>query len=200
MIERHATGHVRLVRYADDYLLMLQRQDAEAMTAALAERATKLGLHLHEDKTRLIEFGRFAEANRRRKGRARPEVLDFLGFTHYCDKTRDGRFLLCQKTQGKRMIRKLKELRREMRRRMHQRLRDQHAWLCSVLRGHYAYFGISGNSRALGCFRLQVMKAWRRVLLRRCQRPKLSWERLNALPKVFQLPFGRIHGWRQQMA
>ena len=111
---RHATGHVRLVRYADDYLLMFKRrQDAEAMTAALVERLAKFGLHLHEDKTRLIEFGRFA--NRRRKGRARPEVFDFLGFTHYCGKTRDGRFLLCQKTQGKRMIRKLKELPREMR-------------------------------------------------------------------------------------
>jgi hypothetical protein len=79
--------------------------------------------------------------------------------TNYCGKTGDGRFLLCQKTQGKRMIRKLEELRREMRRRMHQRLRDQQAWLSSVLREYYAYFGISGNSRALGCFRLQVMKA-----------------------------------------
>jgi len=198
---RHATGHVRLVRYADDYLLMFQRrQDAEAMTAALTERLAKFGLHLHEDKTRLIEFGRFAEANGRRKGRARPEAFDFLGLTHYCGETRDGRFLLCQKTQRKRMIRKLKELRREMRRRMHQRLRDQHAWLCSVLRGHYAYFGISGNSMALGRFRLQVIKAWRRVLLRRSQRPKLSWARFNALLKVFPLPFGRVHGWRQQMA
>ena len=113
---------------------------------------------------------------------------------------RNERFLLCQKTQRQRMIRKLKELRREMRRRMHQRLRDQHAWLSSVQRGHYAYFGISSNSRALGRFRLQVMKAWRRVLLRRSQRPKLSWERFNALLKVFPLPFGRVHGWRQQMA
>jgi hypothetical protein len=188
---RHATGHVRLVRYADDYLPMFRRRrDAEAMTAALTERLAKFGLHLHEDKTRLIEFGRFAEENRRRKGRARPEVFDFLGLTHYCGKTRDGQ------TQRQRMIRKLKELRREMRRRMHQRLRDQSVWLSSVLRGHYAYFGISGNSRALGRFRLQVMKAWRRVLLRRSQRPKLSWERFNALLKVFPLPFGRVHGWR----
>src|SRR4029077_4438178 len=105
------------VRHADDYLLMLQRRhDADTMMAALTERLAKFGLHLHEDKTRLIEFGRFAEENRRRKGRVRPEVFDFLGFTHYCGKTRDGRFLLCQKTQRKRMIRKLKELRREMRR------------------------------------------------------------------------------------
>jgi RNA-directed DNA polymerase len=198
---RHATGHVRLVRYADDYLLMFQRrQDAEMMTAALAERLAKFGLRLHEDKTRLIEFGRFAKENRRRKGRERPEVFDFLGFTHFCGKTRDGRFLLCQKTQRKRMIRKLKELRLAMRRRMHHRFRDQHAWLCSVLRGHYAYFGIPGNSTDLGRFRLQVMKAWRRALLRRSQRPKLSWERFNAILRVLPLPFARIHGWRHQMA
>jgi RNA-directed DNA polymerase len=90
----HATGQVPLVRYADGYLVLFQRrQDAETMMAALAERLAKFGLHLHEDKTRLIEFGRFAEENRRRKGRARPEVFDFLGFTHYCGETRDGRFL-----------------------------------------------------------------------------------------------------------
>ena len=143
---------------------------------------------------------RFAEENRRRKGRARPEVFDFLGFTHYCGETRDGRFLLCQKTQRKRMIRKLKELRQEMRRRMHQRLRDQHRWLAAVLRGHYAYFGIPGNSTCLGRFRLQVMKAWRRVLLRRSQRPKLSWERFNAILKVFPIPIGHVRDWRHQMA
>jgi RNA-directed DNA polymerase len=97
---RYATGQVRLVRYADAYLLLFRRrQDAETMMAALAERPAKFGLHLHEDKTRLIEFGRFAEENRRRKGRARPEVFVFLGFTHCCGKTTDGRFLLCQKTQ-----------------------------------------------------------------------------------------------------
>jgi RNA-directed DNA polymerase len=146
---RHAIGQVWLVRYADNYLLLFQRrQYAETMTAALAERLAKFGLHLHEDKTRLIEFGRFAEENRRRKGRARPQVFDFLGFTHYYGETRDGCFLLCQKTQRKRMIRKLKELRQEMRRRMHQWLRDQHRWLAAVLRGHYAYFGIPGNSTA----------------------------------------------------
>lgn len=120
-------------------------------------------------------------------------MFDFLGFTHYRGRTREGRFLLCQKTQRKRLIRKLKELRQEIRRRMHQRLRDQHRWLAAVLRGHYAYVGIPGNSTSLDRFRLQAMKAWRRVLLRRSQRPKLSWERFNALRKVFPLPFGRVH-------
>jgi hypothetical protein len=170
------------------------------MMAALAERRAKFGLHLHEEKTRLIEFGQFTEENRRRKGRGRPEVFDFLGFTHYCGKTRDGRFLLCQKTQRNRMIRKLKELRQEVRRRMHQRLGDQHRWLAAVLRGHYAYFGIPGNSTCLGRFRLQVMKGWRRVLLRRSQRPKLSRERFNAILRVFPIPTARVHGWRHQMA
>lgn len=198
---RQSTGHVRLVRYADDYLLLFQRrQDAESMTAALAERLAKFGLHLHEEKTRLIEFGRFTEENRRRKGRGRPEVFDFLGFTHYCGKTRDGRFLLRQKTQRKRMIRKLKELRQEMRRRMHHRLGDQHRWLAAMLRGHYAYFGIPGNSTCLDRFRFQVMKAWRRVLLRRSQRPKLSWERFYAILQVFPIPIGHVKGWRHQMA
>jgi RNA-directed DNA polymerase len=199
---RYATGQVRLVRYADDYLLLFRRrQDAETMMAALAGRPAKFGLHLHEDKTRLIEFGRFAEENRRRKGRARPEVFVFLGFTHCCGKTTDGRFLLCQKTQRKRMIRKMKELRQKMRRRMHQWLRDQHKWLTAVLRGHYAaYFGVPGNSTCLGGFRLQVMKAWRRVLLRRSQRPKLSWERFNAILKVFPIPIGHVLDWHHQMA
>jgi len=109
-------------------------------------------------------------------------------------------FLLCRKTQRKRMIRKPRGPRREMRRRMHQRLRDQHRWLAAVLRGHYAYFGIPGNSSCLGRFRLQVMKAWRRVLLRRSQRPKLSWERFNAILKDFPLPRGRVHVWHDQMA
>jgi hypothetical protein len=127
-------------------------------------------------------------------------VFDFLGLTHYCGKARDGRLLLCQKTERKRMIRKPKEFVWGSGAGCTERLRDQHAWLCSVLRGHYAYFRISGNSTALGRFRLQVMKAWRRVLLRRSQRPKLSWERFNAILKVFPLPVGHVHGWRQQMA
>jgi RNA-directed DNA polymerase len=98
------------------------------------------------------------------------------------------------------MIRNLKELRQEMRRWMHQRLRDQHRRLAAVLRGHYAYFGIPGNSTCLGRFRLQATKAWRRVLLRRSQWPKLSWERFNAILRVFPIPIGHVRDWRYQMA
>ena len=115
---------MRLVRYADDFLLTFERRaDADRMATALAERLAKFGLRLHEDKTRLIEFGRFAATNRQRRSEGRPETFDFLGFTHYCGKTLDGRFMVHRKTQRGRMVRKLKELRQELKRRMHTRLR-----------------------------------------------------------------------------
>ena len=195
---RHATGRMRLVKYADDFLLTFERRgDAERMAAALAERLAKFGLQLHEGKTRLIQFGRFAEANRRRFGAGRPETFAFLGFTHYCGTTRNGRFIVQRKTERRRMVAKLKELRQMMKWRRHVPVRIQHTWLSAVLRGHYAYYGITGNSRALGQFREQVQLAWRWVLRRRGQRPHLPWDRFNRLLSVYPLPPPRIvHHWR----
>ena len=120
--------------------------------------------------------------------------------SHYCGKTRDGRFLLCQKTQRKRMIRKLKELRREMRRRMHQRLRDQHAWLCSVLRGHYAYFGISGNSTALGLPSSGDEGVAAGPAAAKPTAEALLGAVTTLSSRSSRYVFGRVHGWRQQMA
>jgi len=161
----------------------------------------RFGLERHEGKTRLIEFGRFAQANRRRRGAGRPETFDFLGFTHYCGSTRAGRFMVQRKTQRKRMIRKLKELRREMKRRMHHRPAEQHQWLSAVLRGHDAYFGITGNSRCMATFRFQLQTWWRWVLRRRGQRPKLPWERFYAILKVYPLPPPHlVHDWRKPSA
>lgn len=199
---RYASGRMRLVKYADDFLLTFERRaDAERLAAALAERLAKFGLQLHEGKTRLIEFGRFAETNRRRRGEGRPETFTFLGFTHYCGKTRAGRFIVQRKTERRRMIAKLKELRRTMKRRRHLPVRDQHTWLAAVLRGHYAYYGITGNSRSLGQFKEQVQLTWCRVLRRRGQRPHLPWERFNRLLTVFPLPSPRIvHHWRYRPA
>nr|WP_288142235.1 reverse transcriptase domain-containing protein [Mesorhizobium sp.] len=112
---REARRHVRLVRFADDYLLLCEaRDDAQKMLAALPERLAKFGLSLHEGKTRLVEFGRFAAANRQRRGEKRPETFDFLGFTHHCGVSRSGRFMVKRKTQRKRLVRKLKEQRLEM--------------------------------------------------------------------------------------
>jgi len=200
-LRRYATGHIRLVRYADDYVPLFERRaDAEEMQAAMVERLAKFGLQLHEAKTRLIEFGRFADVNRRRRGERRPETFDFLGFTHYCGKSREGRFRLVQKTQRKRMMRRLKELRQELRCRMHSPVRDQQKWLRSVLIGHYAYFGIPGNSAGIADFLNEATKAWIATLRRRGQRPKLPWERVNSvLLQVFPLPPALIRGWMQPL-
>ena len=174
-----------------------RRAEPQAMAAALADRLAKFGLQLHEGKTRLVEFGRFAEVNRRRRGQSRPETFDFLGFTHYCGKTRDGRFIAKCRTQSKRKIRKLKALRQEMKRRMHRPLGEQQRWLSWVLRGHYAYYGITGNYRSLAGFFGQVMEGWLQALRRRSQRPHLPWERFHRILEAFPLPEPRIvHDWR----
>jgi group II intron reverse transcriptase/maturase len=201
-MRRTATGRVRLVRYADDFLLTFERRaDAYRMAAALGDRLAKFGLRLHEDKTRLIEFGRFAAANRRQRKEGRPDTFSFLGFTHYCGKTLDGRFMVHRKTERGRLTRKLKELRQEMKRWMHVQVREQHRWLSRVLRGHYAYYGVTGNSYSLHRFRNQAVKAWLRVLQRRSQKRRLSWDRFNAFLRTNPLPPPRlVHIWRGRAA
>ena len=198
---REARRHVRLVRYADDYLLLFEeRADALRMLAALPDRLAKFGLSLHEGKTRRVEFGRFAAANRHRRGEGRPETFDFLGFTHFCGVTRTGGFMVQRKTQRTRMTRKLKELRAAMKKRRHDPVADQSRWLGAVLRGHYAYFGITGNSASITKFHFAVGQWWRWVLRRRGQRPTLPWARFNAILERFALPRPRIvHNWRYQM-
>lgn len=195
---RRASGPMRLVRYADDVLLTFQHhRDALRMRSELNTRLARFSLSLHEEKTRLIEFGQFAGANRRRRGLGKPETFDFLGFTHYCATTLRGRFMALRRTQRKRMLAKLKELRRQMRRRMHLPLRAQQTWLSAVLRGHYAYYGITGNSRSLHRFYLQLVRAWFYWLRRRDGRRRLNWARFNELLKQFPLPQPRIvHVWQ----
>src|SRR4051794_14330123 len=120
--------------------------DGKKLLVALKDRLAHFGLSLHEGKTRLIAFGRFAAQRRQAAGLRRPETFDFLGFTHYCGETRSGRFMVKRKTQAKRMVRKLKILREEMARRMHTPIREQHQWLCQVLRGHCQYYGVSSTT------------------------------------------------------
>ena len=195
---RHAQGRIRLVRFADDFLLLCEhRGDALRVMSDLRERLGKFGLALHESKTRLVEFGRFAAANRSRRGQGRPETFDFLGFTHYCGTTRKGGFMVKLKTQRTRMIRKLKELRIQMKKRRHESVVAQSRWLAAVLRGHYAYFGITGNAAGIAKFYLAVVRWWRWVLRRRGQRPKLPWERFAAILSRHPLPPPRlVHNWR----
>jgi group II intron reverse transcriptase/maturase len=189
---RNARGRIVIVRYCDDFVMGFQYEaDARRMLADLKERVEKFGLMLHEEKTRLIEFGRLPALKRARKGERRPETFTFLGFTHYCGWTRDGRFVLKRKTQGKRMTRKLKELRQRARRRMHAPVAEQSRWLCRVLRGHYAYYGLPSNYPAMHGFYQEVVHLWYRSLRRRSQRSH-GWDWFRKLLDQFPLPKPRI--------
>jgi RNA-directed DNA polymerase len=195
--QRHARGRVVIVRYADDFVMGFQYEDdARRMLADLKERLTKFGLALHEDKTRLIEFGRFAPRDRANRGEKRPETFAFLGFTHYCATNRTGLFLVKRKTQSKRLSRKLKELREQAFKRMHWSLKEQQQWLTRVLNGHYAYFGVGGNERPLNAYYWSITGLWHRALARRSQRG-LTWTRFLDLLKCFPLPRPRtVRPWK----
>ena len=197
--KREARGDVIVVRYVDDFVVGFQyRDDAERFLEELRERFQKFNLELHPEKTRLIEFGRFAATNRRRCGEGKPETFNFLGLTHICGTTRKGKFQVVRQTMLQRMRGKLKELKIELRRRMHFPVPEVGRWLKSVLRGHYQYYGVPGNKDAMNQFRYQVARLWYRVLLRRSQKKRLNWERMKRLIKCW-LPYPRIvHPYPEQ--
>jgi RNA-directed DNA polymerase len=179
---RQAAGDVIVVRFCDDVVVGFQyQQDAEGFLEALKKRFRKFNLELHEDKTRLIEFGRFAVQNRKRQGKEKPETFDFLGFTHICGKTRKGKFVVLRYTIAKRMRAKLLELKGELRRRLHWPVPVVGKWLRVVLLGHYRYFGVPGNIRKIGAFKYHLSLLWFRTLRRRSQRHRLIWERMSRL-------------------
>src|ERR1051325_400281 len=176
---KQAKGDVIIVRYADDAVLGFERRDeAERFLVQLRERLAKFGLELHPEKTRLIEFGRYAAKSRRARGQGKPETFDFLGFTHICGTTRKtGRFIVRRKTIGKRMSAKLKEIRAELKKRRHQSNADTVKWLRSVVRGYFQYHAIPDNQRLLDAFRQDVLRKWLHQLRRRSQRSRWTWER-----------------------
>ena len=190
---RQAKGDVIVVRYADDFLVGFQsKTEAEAFLVALRERLTRFGLELHPDKTRLIEFGPFADHNRRGRGQGKPETFNFLGFTHICSRKRsNGRFTVLRQTQRSRLQGKLAEVKAELKRRMHDPVPELGQWLGSVLRGHLQYYGVPMNAPALNLFRFQVARLWYRTLCRRSQKGRVLWERMNRLIQRY-LPPARI--------
>jgi group II intron reverse transcriptase/maturase len=196
---RNARGDVVLVRFADDYVAGFERrEDAEQFLADLRERFAKFALELHPDKTRLIEFGRFAAPNRARRGERKPETFTFLGFTHICAKDRHGHFKLRRVTSKKKMHAKLKSVKTEMRRRMHHPIPDQGRWLARVLQGHYNYYAVPDNSQALRGFRERVIWHWRAALTRRSQKGRITLQRIYGLAARW-LPEPRIlHPWPNQ--
>ena len=195
---REATGNMILVRYADDIVVGFQHaDDARRFWKALRERLGAFALSLHEGKTRLIEFGRYAAANRARRGLGKPETFGFLGFTHICAKSRKGRFLLMRKTRSDRMRAKLREVKDRLRQIMHLPVPAQGGWLKRVVTGYYNYFAVPTNSRALSAFRYQIIDLWRRTLARRSQQDRTGWDRIAQLARDF-LPAPRIlHPWPQ---
>jgi group II intron reverse transcriptase/maturase len=189
---RHAHGDVVVVRFADDFIAGFEHEgDARRFLRDLRERFAKFNLELHPDKTRLIEFGRFAAERRKKRGLGKPETFDFLGFTHLCAKNRNGQFWLRRITISKRMRSKLKQVKAELRRRRHLPIPEQGRWLASVVRGHLAYYAVPGNSDAVSAFRNQAMRHWCRALRGRSQRTRLTWDRMYRLANRW-LPPARI--------
>jgi group II intron reverse transcriptase/maturase len=178
--KREARGAMIVVRYADDFVVGFEhREEAERFQGELSERLRKFDLKLHEEKTRLIEFGKHAVSRRRQRGEGKPETFNFLGFTHFCGKTRSGRFTVIRKTMRKRMQAKLRDLKKEFRRQMHTDLREQGKWVSAVLRGHYGYYGVPFNSASLWSFAYHVRVLWHRALRRRSQSNRLTWEQFT---------------------
>jgi RNA-directed DNA polymerase len=186
-----ARGEVMIVRYADDAVLGFEyREEAERFLEQLRERLRKFGLELHPEKTRLIEFGRYATERREKRGEGKPETFNFLGFTHICGRNHStGNFTVQRKTIGKRMAAKLKDLKAKLRQRMHARLPGTVKWLQQVVSGYFQYHAIPGNWARMEAFRREVQRIWFRMLRRRSQRSRLTWERFlkslgTLLPRV----------------
>jgi RNA-directed DNA polymerase len=157
------------------------RDDAERFWRELQERFGKFNLVLHPEKTRLIEFGRFAVERRKRRAQGKPETFDFLGFTHTCSKTRNGKFTVRRKTIAQRLRRKLQAVKETLRRRMHWPIPQQGAWLKSVLLGHYRSYAVPRNGSLLTVFRDAIRRSWGQTLRRRSQRHRMTWPRMYAL-------------------
>lgn len=189
---RQATGDVIVVRYADDFIVGFQHeQEARQFLTELRERLAAHGLELHPDKTRLIQFGRFAANESKRGGRGKPETFNFLGFTHVCGKTRRGRFKVLRLTDRKRVRAKLQEIKTALRFRWHHPIPEVGRWLASVIRGHMNYFSVPRNFEAVEAFRHEVIKLWRRGLCRRSQKAHVTWPRMLRVAQAW-LPRVRI--------
>jgi group II intron reverse transcriptase/maturase len=194
-----ARGEVIVVRYADDSVLGFQhRAEADRFLADFQERLQKFGLELHPDKTRRIEFGKFAEQNRNQRGEGKPETFDFLGFTHMSGKDQNGNFTVKRKTISKRMRAKLLDIKQQLRQRMHDSVPQTGKWLRSIVQGYFNYHAIPGNTDSLFVFRHRAIRLWRSMLIHRGQKHHLTWVRMQRLadrwlpqPRVLH-PYPRV--------
>jgi RNA-directed DNA polymerase len=193
---REATGDMIIVRYADDTIIGFQHEsDAQRFLNEMRQRLGEFALSLHPEKTRLIEFGRFAAERRKRRGLGKPETFNFLGFTFICGRTRSGKFQIKRKTRRDRMRTKLREIKEALRRRMHQPIPEQGKWLGQVVRGYFNYHAVPTNGQAMVVFRHHVTDLWRRTLRRRSQKDGFTWTRMTQLVNDWLPKPNILHPW-----
>jgi RNA-directed DNA polymerase len=193
---REATRDMIMVRYADDIVVGFQHEsDARRFWNAMRDRLREFSLSLHPEKTRLIEFGRFAATNCKKRGRSKPETFTFLGFLLICDKSRRGDFRIKRKSRGDRMRAKLREIKETLRRRMNRPIPETGKWLAQVVGGYFAYHAVPTNSPALSAFRYHTLVLWHRQLCRSSQRARLDWTRMTKLADEFLPKPGILHPW-----
>ena len=185
-----------IVRYADDFIIGFQHEsDARRFLEEMRKRLGEFALSLHPEKTRLIEFGRFAAERRERRGLGKPETFNFLGFIFISGKTRTGQFQIKRKSRSDRMRAKLGEIKLMLRRRMHQPISEQGKWLGQVIRGYFNYHAVPTNGRALDVFRHRVTDLWRRTLQCRSQKDRITWERMTQLVDAWLPKPHILHPW-----
>src|SRR5919112_4057813 len=190
--QREATGDMIIVRYADDIVVGFQHEtDACRFLDMMRDRLEEFALTLHPEKTRLIEFGRYAASNRKRRGLGKPETFTFLGFTFICGTSRRGYFRIHRKSRRDRKTTKLKEIKEELRQRLHQAIPEQGQWLKQVVAGYFAYHAVPTNIEALRAFRFHVISLWGRALRRRSQKDGTKWKRILKIADEY-LPKPRI--------
>ena len=193
-------GEALIVRYADDVVVGFQyERDAKQYLQDVRERLARFGLALHPKKTRIVEFGRFAEVDRKKRGKSKPETFDFLGFTHFCTRTRKGRFRLGRKPVSSRVSRTLKRVGEVLRRRWHHDIWEVGRWLGRVLNGWLNYYAVPGSGRWLSTFRYQLVRIWMKAIRRRSQRARrFSWGRLKRMVEILWPRVSIRHPWPRQ--
>ncbi|MDO9535554.1 MAG: group II intron reverse transcriptase/maturase [Bacillota bacterium] len=187
MVKPRMKGKVFMTRFADDVILGFEKEeDARKVLEVLPKRCAKFGLTLHPEKTRLVQF------ISPQRGSEKPSSFDFLGFTHYWDRSRKKNWIVKRKTEKKRLSRKIKEVREWCRQNRHGPIREQHATLVKKLKGHFQYYGITNNGPSLGYFRIELIRAWRKWLNRRTHKGRYTWEAFLEMLRFLPLPQVRI--------
>ena len=194
IIKKESRGYVDIVRYADDFIICVQYKDeAHRILLELNQRLEKFGLELSKDKTRIVEFGRYAIVNSNRKGK-RAGTFSFLGFVHYCDRSRNGRFKVGRKTDRKKFAVKMKEI-NEWLKSIRNAIKMKYWWkiLCAKLRGHFQYYGVSGNYMGIQRYYYLTIRLVFKWINRRSQKKSFNWEQFNNYLQKYPLPKPKIY-------